>query len=200
MSRYPFLLLFATFLCFSACQVTDHDPELKPPTPALEDFETCPAAVKNFDLVYTEIPGSDSSAYHVEIVTGNYTVEPCMCRVIGYRLEVASLTGGDWRLFPQNYPSYTVPYAPGPYEDTLIINDLEPFLGDGGTSPILGVKNMQKSGIMQRAGGLCIIENFDGSLPPGTPASGAIFVLVPNPPPSTDFYTKTYIPIGMTTN
>ena len=108
MNRIPFLFILAILLCFSTCQVVEQDPSLIPPDPALEDSESCVTAIRNFELVYTEIEGSDSSSYEIEIETGFYTVEPCMCRVIGYKLEVASGTASDWELRPKDQNSIYV--------------------------------------------------------------------------------------------
>lgn len=200
MNRIPAFFILTFVCCFTACQLVETEPELTNPAPVFTDGG-CDPALRNFDLAYSEVPGSDSSSYEIEIVTGYYTVETCMCRVIGYRLEVTRTTALDWILSPEGQGN-SIPFtsASGPHLDTLKLDDLEPFLGDvwGGGDAVLEAKNALKSGTMMRAGGLCIIENYDGSVPPGTPASSALFVQVANQPPGSGYTTHAYIPIGIT--
>lgn len=207
------LLTLSTILCLSSCRL--QDPDLSPaPTAVLdrggngEGGAECVPEERRFDLSFSVVKGTNNREWTVKIITGVFPGDECMCKVTGFELEVAQATGSDWELFRvDNVPiDWFLQSGIGFSYDSLIIDDVEQFFDGGGYNSDLPLKALYTAnppwapGVLVKATGLCIIENFDG-FDPGVPAtfySLPIVELVPATPPATGFIHNVLIPIGIT--
>jgi hypothetical protein len=195
---FPFLALLVFTL--SACEF--QEPVQSIPRLAAQGG----AGYRTFDLIHSRIIGQD--AYTVSIQTGPFIIENCMCKVVSYQLTVSPSTYLQWRLalVQQNEP---VGFAPSTYEieDILTINDIELIfrnIGNPGNGKLQAnfVRISSEQEIeLTHAGGLCIIENYDGNgtggNPIGSSATGPIVQLKPGSLPDS-YIVKVYIPVGIT--
>lgn len=197
---FSFLGLFIFIL--TGCEL--HEPMEAIPAPAAKEGGECPTEYRRFDLEFTCLVGGDC---FVTIETGPFIVEGCMCRVVQYELYVTKTSSNQWELTLS--PNLPVPYVPSALasQDLLTITDIGPIfenigdLGNGILKAIIATHSPVEQPQLNHAGGLCIIENYDGNgtggFPVGSPANGPIVVLAPGSVP--DSYTvKVYIPSGVT--
>lgn len=199
MYRKSFSILALFALLLAGCEL--HEPVEAIPAPTAKTGD-CPPEIRRFDLQYTQLSLGN---YLVELVTGPFIVKECMCRITQFELYVSLNSAGGWNLGLAG--GQQVPFTPSSVGtlDLLTINDLAPIfesIGDQGNGLLKAITNTTGPfPELNRAGGLCIIENYDGQgttgYPVGSPATSPIIVLEPTPVPNT-FTVKVFIPEEIT--
>lgn len=197
-----FLSILALFaLLLAGC-------ELHEPAEAVDLQEAkpgyCVPETRSFTLDYTR---TGAHSYDVSLETGPFIIKECMCHVIQYDLTVTLNSASQWMLMLPN--SIPVPFngsAVGTH-DLLTITAIDLIFGSVGdvSNGILKTHAHTTPQVpdpaLDNAGGLCIIENYDGSrvgaLPVGTQTNGPVIVIEPAPIPNT-FVVKVFIPEEIT--
>lgn len=201
MFRKSFLLLALLALSLTACQIKEAPVQSSPLINSAES-NPCEPDIRSFVLNFSQYA---TKTYLVKLETGPFEVNGCMCKVINYSLDVSRFSGNQWMLnLSQNTP---VPYSSstGTITDLLTVEDVAPIFeayGNPGFGELF-VKQADSSPIalpeMVAAGGLCIIENFDGNIafPLNSSANSPVLRWVPGPTPDSH-KLEVLIPIGIT--
>jgi hypothetical protein len=203
MSRKLFLSLALFVFTLTACEFQEPVPTTPVPEKA-EGGDCDQGTYRTFDMEYSKIgPGY----YWVEVETGTFTVENCMCKLSSFKLYV-SRAGARWELTVGS-TGQAVPFvgSPSGIEDVLDITDLGTIyenIGNPGTGKVF-VRNSMNDATVNRADGLCVVENYDGggpgpgvSSPPiGSTATGPIIVFRTGPLPDS-YIVEAFIPLGIT--
>lgn len=208
MFRKLFLSLALLLFTLTACEF--QEPVESSPVPAAAVPVRCPPEYRSVDLQFAP---HEPNGYDVTLQTGTFYVDHCMCRMVSYQLYVTRLSAEQWGLTV--LPGYSASFATGVNatgtEDILIIDDLEPifhYIGYAGNGKLLAkaAASPVLNPTLYRAGGLCVIENYDGSGPGGTvaasppvgsTATGPIIQMRAGPLPDS-YYVVVYIPVGIT--
>jgi hypothetical protein len=201
MFRKSFLLLVVLMFSLTACQVQDEPLELSPALSGRSNGE-CQPELRYFSLNHSLLV---PKTFLVKLETGPFQIGNCMCKVLNYKLEVSGSSGEQWDLLSSQ--GTTIPFEPssnGP-TDLLEIDDLQLIFEQYGFSSAgeLFVKQAFSEPVpapeLIAAGGLCIIENFDGTLgfPIGASTDHPVLRQVPGNTPGT-FSLEVWIPIGIT--
>ena len=198
------LLLLAVFVfTLTACEL--EDPVQPVGVQAAKGLGDCDPDIRSFDLTHTPI---GQSSYIVTLETGPFQVEQCMCKLLNYKLRVSPNSSSLWEL--SLFPYEPLNFEPNSTEseDILTISDLDPIfknIGNPGNGKLLAAATNNMNAVLNQAGGLCIVENFDGTgpvngtleFPIGSTVNGPIILLIPGSMP--DNYTvEVYIPVGVT--
>ena len=168
------------------------------------------------ELRYVELQSMTvgSGNYIVMLETGPFVVAGCMCKLLSYQLSVTQNSSSQWQLTLA--PDLSVPFTTSASEinDVLTISDLEPIfrnIGNPGNG-LLKVTDLTHVPVanaeLHNAGGLCVIENYDGTGPldgPGTPAppvgataNAPIIRFKPGSMPDS-YIVEVFIPVSITT-
>lgn len=198
------LLLLAVFVfTLTACAL--EDPVQPIAVQAAKGESDCVPEVRTFNLTHTPIV---QDSYLVTLETGPFLVEECMCKLLNYELHVSPNSASLWELSLIPYEVVSFDYESNDIEDVLTISDLKPIfkkIGNPGNGDLLAAASASMNAELIQAGGLCIVENFDGTgpqngalnYPIGSTANAPIILLIPGSMP--DSYTvKVYIPVGIT--
>ncbi len=209
MFRKLFLSLALLLFTLTACEF--QEPVSSIPAPEAAKDVRCPSEIRSVDLFFApHVP----SGYDVTLETGTFYVDNCMCRMLSYQLFVTRLSAEQWGLtvMPGYSPSFATSVNATGTEDILIIDDLEPifhYLGNAENGKLLAkaAASPVLNPTLLRAGGLCIIENYDGSgpgggtvaasPPVGSTATGPIIQMRSGPLPDS-YYVVVYVPVGIT--
>ncbi len=205
MFRKLFLSLALFVFTLTACEL--QEPVDSIPVLAA-DGAHCEHELRTVDLQSDSIAPSD---YMVTLETGTYTVEHCMCRMISYQLYVSLNSTPQWKLTLAPNLQVLFDAASMETETELLIEDVESifhYLGtqENGKLYSTAFGNFPVRGpLLNRASGLCIVENYDGSNPGGTVASLAVGTQANGPviqvrtgPLPGSYFVVVYVPVGIT--
>jgi hypothetical protein len=198
------LLLLAVFVfTLTACEL--EDPVQPIGVQAARGLGDCDPDIRSFDLTHTPL---GQSSYLVTLETGPFQIGNCMCKLLNYKLYVSPNSSSQWELALSS--NQLLNFEPSSTEsgDILTISDLEPIfenIGNPGNGKLHAAILNSANAELNHAGGLCIVENFDGSEPHngtmmyaiGSTANGPIIRLKPGQLPDS-YIVEVYIPVGIT--
>ena len=199
-------LIILSVLGLLSCQSVEVNEQPLPPGIAADKGDPCVPELRRFNLTHQLITNAAPDQYAVKIVTGLDEIKPCMCRVIGYELEVTHNPSTTWGIRTRKGDSIPYETDKGTLIDILKIDDLteimEQYWDDIPPEIIAGFDKgpTNLNDILDRATGLCIIENYGGAGGGNNPVfmTEPIIEVINNTPPDTGTSTVAYIPIGIT--
>ena len=158
-------------------------------------------------MTYDTVQTAADLAYEVELVTGTFPEANCMCRVIGYELEVTHPSAPNWTLSMGNGTTIQHIKLQGPNGDSLVVDDMSQlmdYFANSSTAVMVAEffkDELVPSADLIRATGLCIIENYDGFASSSAAPqlhTGPIIDSIPCHGSSSGFEKVAYIPTGIT--